>query len=83
VERGRPFPDLIERAMSLTGVADPKAVAKVGDTPSDLHEGTAAGCSLVIGVTNGTHRHDQLAACPHTHLIGSLKELPALVLARR
>jgi hypothetical protein len=35
----------------------------------------------VIGVTNGTHRHDQLAAYPHTHLIGSLKELPALVLA--
>jgi phosphoglycolate phosphatase-like HAD superfamily hydrolase len=69
--------------MKLTGVADPKEVAKVGDTPSDLEEGTSAGCGLVIGVTNGTHRREQLAAYPHTHLIGSLKELPALVLAGR
>jgi phosphonatase-like hydrolase len=83
VARGRPFPDLIERAMQLTGVAEPKEVAKVGDTPSDLEEGTSAGCGLVIGVTNGTHRRDQLAAYPHTHLIGSLKELPALLLAGR
>jgi phosphonatase-like hydrolase len=81
VTRGRPFPDLIERAMKLTGVADPKEVAKIGDTPSDLQEGESAGCGLVIGVTNGTHRHDQLAAFPHTLLIGSLQELPALVLA--
>ncbi len=80
VPRGRPFPDLIERAMKRTGVAEPKEVAKVGDTPSDLEEGTSAGCGLVIGVTNGTHRPDQLAGYPHTHLIGSLKELPALVL---
>jgi phosphonatase-like hydrolase len=83
VARGRPFPDLIERAMTLTGVAEPKQVAKVGDTPSDLQEGASAGCGLVIGVTNGTHRRDQLAAYPHTHLIGSLKELPALVPAEK
>jgi phosphonatase-like hydrolase len=83
VARGRPFPDLIERAMQLTGVADPEEVAKVGDTPSDLQEGHAAGCGLVIGVTNGTHRRDQLAAFPHTHLIDGLDELPALVLGGR
>lgn len=83
VERGRPFPDLVERAMELAGVTDPKEVAKVGDTPSDLEEGTSAGCGLVIGVTNGTHRHDQLAPYPHTHLIASLEALPAIVLAGR
>ena len=80
VARGRPFPDLIDRAMKLTDIAEAREVAKVGDTPSDLEEGTRAGCGLVIGVTNGTHRHDQLAAFPHTHLIASLEELPALVL---
>ena len=79
VPRGRPHPDLILKAMQLTGVADPRAVAKVGDTPSDLQEGTAAGCGLVIGVTNGTHTREQLAAHLHTHLIPSLAELPALV----
>jgi phosphonatase-like hydrolase len=83
VARGRPYPDLIELAMQLTGVVDPKEVAKVGDTPPDLQEGDAAGCGLVIGVTNGTHRHDQLSAYPHTHLIESLLELPALVLPDR
>jgi phosphonatase-like hydrolase len=83
VARGRLFPDFIERAMQLTGVTEPKEVAKVGDTPSDLQEGTSAGCGLVIGVTNGTHRHDQLVSYSHTQLIGSLRELPALVLAGR
>jgi phosphonatase-like hydrolase len=80
VERGRPYADLAIKAMELTGVRDPKLVAKVGDTPSDLQEGTAAGCQLVIGVTNGSHTREQLATHPHTHLIASLKELPALVL---
>ena len=81
VKRGRPQPDLILKAMALTGVSDPKTVAKVGDTPSDLFEGWAAGCGLVIGVTNGTHTREELASHPHTHLIGSLRELPPLVLA--
>ena len=80
VEKGRPYPDLIFRSMALTGVTDPKAVAKVGDTPSDLKEGTAAGCGLVIGVTNGTHKEEELASYPHTHLIPSLESLPDLVL---
>lgn len=80
VPRGRPYPDLIFRAMAMTGVTDPKAVAKVGDTPSDLKEGTAAGCGLVIGVTNGSHTEAELADHPHTHLIPSLETLPDLVL---
>jgi phosphonatase-like hydrolase len=80
VPRGRPHPDLALKAMDLTGVRDPKLVAKVGDTPSDLQEGTAAGCGLVVGVTNGSHTREQLAPFLHTHLISSLLELPALVL---
>src|SRR5204863_826165 len=80
VEHGRPHADLVIRAMSLTGVTEPKKVAKVGDTPSDLQEGHAAGCGLVVGVTNGTHTREELLAHFHTHLISSLRELPALVL---
>ena len=80
VQRGRPHPDLLLKAMALTGVQDPKRVAKVGDTPSDLQEGHAAGCGLVIGVTNGTHTREQLLAHYHTHLIDSLRELPGIVL---
>ena len=81
VPRGRPHADLIFKAMALTGATDPHRVAKVGDTPSDLMEGTAAGCGLVVGVTNGTHTRGELAVHPHTHLISDLRELPAIVLA--
>jgi len=80
VPRGRPEPDLVLEAMRRTGVHDAAAVAKVGDTPSDLQEGKAAGCSLIIGITHGTHTAQQLQAHPHTHLIASLQEVPALVL---
>lgn len=83
VARGRPYPDLAVKAMELTGVRDPQRAAKVGDTPSDLQEGSAAGCRLVVGVTNGTHTREQLAEHRHTHLIASLRELPALVLGSR
>jgi phosphonatase-like hydrolase len=80
VRRGRPHPDLIWKVMERTGIRDHMQVAKVGDTPSDLLEGTAAGCGLVVGVANGTHTRQQLAGHPHTHLLDSLGELPALIL---
>jgi phosphonatase-like hydrolase len=80
VPRGRPHPDLVLQAMKLTGVKDARRVAKVGDTPSDLQEGHAAGCGFVIGVTNGSHTRQQLESHPHTHLIDNLRELPALLL---
>jgi phosphoglycolate phosphatase-like HAD superfamily hydrolase len=69
--------------MELTGVTDAGHVAKMGDTPSDLQEGWAAGCGLVIGVTNGSHTRKQLAPHPHTHLIDNLRELPGLLLGDR
>ncbi len=55
VERGRPHPDMIHALMARLGVVDARRVAKVGDTPADLLEGSQAGCGLVVGVTGGTH----------------------------
>ena len=80
VLRGRPHPDMVVKAMNLTGVRYPQAVAKVGDTPADLQEGNAAGCAMVIGVTNGSHTTGQLRVHPHTHLVSSLAALPELIL---
>jgi phosphonatase-like hydrolase len=80
VPQGRPHPDLVHAAMRMAGVSDPGLVAKIGDTPADLLEGHAAGCKFNIGVTNGTHTQEELATCPHTHLIDSLRELPPLLL---
>ena len=79
VEHGRPKPDMIIRAMELTAVSEPSRVAKVGDTPADLQEGDAAGCTLVVGVTSGSHTEDELARHPHTHLIDSLVDLLAII----
>jgi phosphonatase-like hydrolase len=79
VARGRPYPDMIRHLMARLGVADPRRVAKVGDTPADLEEGTAAGCGLVIGVTGGTHTRGQLEGWPHTHLIESVAEVPRVL----
>jgi 2-aminoethylphosphonate-pyruvate transaminase len=83
VARGRPHADMVLRAMRLVGVRDPRAVAKVGDTPSDLLEGVAAGCGLVIGVTAGSHTQEELERHPHSHLIPTIADLPPLVLDRR
>jgi phosphonatase-like hydrolase len=82
VVRGRPHPDLVFKAMELTGVTNPAAVAKVGDTPADLEEGTAARCGLVVGVMNGSHTGEELRRHPHTHLISHLGLLPKLVLGQ-
>jgi phosphonatase-like hydrolase len=81
VRRGRPHPDMIQHLMARLGIQDARRVAKVGDTKVDLEEGTNAGCALVIGVTTGSFTREQLEACPHTHILESVVEVPALVLA--
>lgn len=78
VVRGRPYPDMVEALMATFALTDPALVAKVGDTPSDLQEGTSAGCGWVIGVTQGSHTHAELSEHPHTHLIPTVTALPAL-----
>lgn len=75
VPRGRPFPDMILKAMELTQVIDPKAVMKVGDTLSDLQEGNAAGCGHVVGITTGAFTEEALRQEKHTHLIKNIPDL--------
>jgi len=75
VKRGRPYPDMIFKAMELTEVTSPSHVAKVGDTASDLKEGTSAGCGLVIGVTDGAFTRDMLQLEMHTHLIDKVTDV--------
>ena len=65
--------------MNRFGITDPANVAKVGDTPADLLEGKNAGCGLIVGVTEGTHTRAQLEPHPHTHLIGSVRDLPGIL----
>ncbi len=78
--RGRPWPDMILTAVLRLRVDDVAEVAVIGDTSSDLVAGARSGASMVVGVLSGAHSRSELAAAPHTHLIGSVAELPALLL---
>lgn len=79
VARGRPHPDLILKAMALTGVIDARRVMKVGDTPSDIAEGLAAGCRAVVAVTSGSHTAEELRPCAPTHLVERLLDIRAIL----
>ena len=79
VAEGRPAPLMIQKAMQVFGITDPRQVWNVGDTPSDLESGRRAGCSRSLGLVNGTHTRAQLAACPNDGLLASLTELQELL----
>ncbi len=71
---------MILTAVLRLRIDDVAEVAVAGDTTSDLIAGTRAGASLVAGVLTGAHTAEELAAAPHTHLLGSIRELPQLIL---
>jgi len=79
VKNGRPHPDMIFEAMKIAGVKSANEVAKVGDTVSDLQEGTSAGCKFVIGITTGAYTRKELAKEKHTHLIDDLLEVSDII----
>lgn len=76
---GRPAPFLIYRAMQDLDVHDVAKVAVIGDTPLDLLAATNARAGWAIGVSSGAHGQATLTRAPHTHLIPSIAELPALL----
>jgi phosphonatase-like hydrolase len=78
--RGRPHPDLVLAAVLQLEVDDVAQVAVAGDTASDLLAGSRAGAGVVAGVLTGAHDRSQLGAAPHTHLLDSIAEFPALCL---
>jgi phosphonatase-like hydrolase len=79
VPAGRPAPYLVFRAMERTGVVDVRRVLVAGDTPADLQSGANAGAALVVGVVSGAVPLDRLGHEPHTHLVDSVADLPALL----
>ena len=76
---GRPAPYMIFKAMALTGVQSVHEVIKIGDTPADLLSGYNAGCKGNIGVLSGANQIETLRIYPHTHIINSVADLPALI----
>lgn len=79
VEKGRPFPYMIEQLMLRSGLTDPKEVAKIGDTAVDIEEGKNAGCQYVIAVTWGAGHRDELERMAPSHLIADLMRVPEIL----
>jgi phosphonatase-like hydrolase len=72
---GRPYADMIFRAMKETGVGEPRKVIKVGDTVSDIQQGRAAACGMIVGVTSGASSVQDLEGENPHYLIGQVPEL--------
>ncbi|PCE66800.1 HAD family hydrolase [Sediminicola luteus] len=75
VERGRPQPDMILKAMELCGISDPSQVLKAGDSAIDIEEGKNVNCGITIGVTTGAQTREQLELAQPTAVLDSLVEL--------
>lgn len=79
--RGRPYPDMILTALLRTGTDDVRDVAVVGDTAGDILSGLRAGASVVAGTRAGAHDEATLREAGATHVLDSIADLPALLLA--
>jgi len=79
VEKGRPYPFMINELMKRAGVENVEQVMKVGDTPVDIDEGKNASCKYVIAITTGAASEEELAAKHPTHLIHQLSEIAKIL----
>lgn len=83
VRRGHPAPDLLLEAILELRIDSVAQVAIVGDTAADLEAGNRAGAGLVVGVRSGRAPIESLLDAPHTHLVDSVADLPAVLAAPR
>ena len=79
VAQGRPSPYMLFHAMESARVASVAEVMAVGDTPLDLQAGTNAGLRAVVGVLSGASTAEVLRREPHTHILPSVANLPAIL----
>lgn len=72
---GRPFPDMIHKAMQLFHIEDASKVLKAGDSAIDIEEGKNAKCGVTIGVLSGAQTRQQLEAAQPDYILNSLASL--------
>jgi phosphonatase-like hydrolase len=82
VLQGRPAPFMLFHAMESARVDSVVKVMAVGDTPLDLQAGMNAGLGAVVGVLSGVSNSETLRREPHTHILRSVADLPALLKSR-
>jgi phosphonatase-like hydrolase len=79
VERGAPFTDAIYETMERAGVRESARVAFVANATSELQQGSAAGCGLVIGVFDAGGSFARVRTAPHNVLLPTCALVPELL----
>ncbi len=74
VANGRPSADMINELCRRAG-ALPSETIKVGDTPADLQEGSAARVGLNLAVSYGTHSADELERFGPDAILSEISDL--------
>ena len=77
--RGRPHPDMLQKAATTLGVTNPANVVVLGDTASDMKSGVAFGAGQVIGVLTGAHDEVTLRDAGATTVVNSVADLKSLI----
>jgi len=75
VEKGRPHPEMIQKAMEAFNITNARFVLKAGDSAIDIEEGKNANCGVTIGVLSGAQTKEQLESQKPDYILLSLSEL--------
>lgn len=79
VAAGRPAPYMIHRAMERTETRSVAEVLVAGDTVVDVEAGVASGAAVTLGVLTGELSREAFAAVHATAIVGSVAEIPSLL----
>jgi len=79
VEHGRPSAEMIEVLMKRHGITDTAEILKVGDTMVDVQEGKNAKCGMVVAVTTGAYKREDLQKFEPDYIIDHFGELSNLL----
>jgi phosphonatase-like hydrolase len=77
--RGRPHPDMLQKAATTLGITNPANVIVLGDTAADMQSAVAFGAGQAIGVLTGAHDEHRLHDAGATSVINSVADLKSLI----
>ena len=79
VEKGRPHPDMIQKAINHFNISNTQKVLKAGDSAIDIEEGKNANCGFTVGVLSGAQTKEQLESVHPDFILNSLADLPEIL----